>query len=85
MKIRFVGTTGNGWSSDLAIDNIRFSEISCLGGTKTWDGANWSPIGNPDNTNAVVINGNYDTNIHGNIDGMLSYRKRRVCFRCLCR
>lgn len=69
MKVRFVGTTGNGWSSDLAIDNIRFSEISCLGGTKTWDGANWSPVGNPDNTNAVVINGNYDTNIHGNIDG----------------
>ncbi|NND64251.1 MAG: T9SS type A sorting domain-containing protein [Flavobacteriaceae bacterium] len=41
--------------------------FSCLGGVKTWNGANWSPAGAPDQTNSVVIAGNYDTSLHGNL------------------
>ena len=40
----------------------------CTGITKTWNGTNWSPIGNPTLTNPVIINGDYDTAISGNID-----------------
>ncbi|GAB5400766.1 MAG: hypothetical protein Aureis2KO_23510 [Aureisphaera sp.] len=68
MKIRFVGTTGNGWSSDIAIDNISFDQIPCTGVTKTWNGSTWSPAGNPIENDAVVINGNYDTAINGNLN-----------------
>ncbi|MDC8005110.1 T9SS type A sorting domain-containing protein [Aureisphaera galaxeae] len=68
MKIRFVGTTGGGWSSDLAIDNIGFDQALCAGVAKTWNGATWSPAGNPGSTDAVIINGNYDTSIHGNLN-----------------
>ncbi|MDC8003272.1 M4 family metallopeptidase [Aureisphaera galaxeae] len=42
--------------------------VSCSGGTKTWDGANWSPAGAPDATNEVVLNGDYDTSTHGDLN-----------------
>ncbi|MEZ4857664.1 MAG: M4 family metallopeptidase [Flavobacteriaceae bacterium] len=42
--------------------------ISCTGATKTWDGTSWSPVGIPDGTNPVIINGNYDTNIDGSLN-----------------
>lgn len=42
--------------------------VTCVGITKTWDGAIWSPLGAPDGSNPVIINGNYDTNLHGNLN-----------------
>lgn len=41
---------------------------TCTGITKTWNGASWVPIGAPDITEPAVINGNYNTGLHGNID-----------------
>ncbi|QIE60448.1 T9SS type A sorting domain-containing protein [Rasiella rasia] len=38
---------------------------SCSGGTKTWNGTNWSPAGAPDNTHNVVFTGNYSTGANG--------------------
>ena len=42
--------------------------IACTGVTKTWDGTNWTPTGAPGTTDLVVINGNYTTGTHGNLD-----------------
>ena len=40
----------------------------CGGIAKTWTTAGWSPIGTPNLIDSVVINGNYDTSIHGSIN-----------------
>ncbi|MEL6811012.1 MAG: YCF48-related protein [Bacteroidota bacterium] len=69
LKIRIKGTTGGGWSSDLAIDHLGFTGEECAGDVKTWNGVSWSPSGAPGSTNALILNGNYDTGIHGNIEG----------------
>lgn len=42
--------------------------VPCTGVTKTWDGANWSPAGAPGGTDIVIINGNYNTATHGDLD-----------------
>ncbi len=70
IKLRFIGTTGNGFASDLALDNVQLSitEIpGCAGATKTWNGSSWSPSGQPGLNNSVIINGNYNTGTHGDI------------------
>ena len=69
MKIRITGTTGGGWSSDIAIDNISISGSSCGGTLKTWNGITWSPAGAPDNLSVLIIEGNYSTATHGNLSG----------------
>lgn len=38
---------------------------TCSGGVKTWNGSAWSPLGAPDASHQVVINGNYNTGTHG--------------------
>ncbi len=71
MKLRFIGNTGTTWASDLAIDNIVATGTpiaSCAGGTKIWNGSIWIPSGNPDGSNPVIINGNYNTTTHGNLN-----------------
>ncbi len=40
---------------------------ACAGVTKTWNGANWSPAGAPGSTDSVIINGNYDTSVDGDL------------------
>ena len=42
--------------------------VACTGVTKTWDGTNWTPMGAPGATDFVVINGNYTTATHGNLN-----------------
>ena len=69
IKIRIVGTTGNSWSSDLAIDNVGFSFIpACGGDSKTWNGTTWNPTGAPDITNHIIIDGDYNTEDHGDLN-----------------
>ncbi len=56
MKLRIVGTTGNGFASDLGIDNIHIS-IGCPSSseyTGSWDIS-------PSSSSSVVISANYDT------------------------
>ncbi|MEN8251345.1 MAG: PKD domain-containing protein, partial [Bacteroidota bacterium] len=40
--------------------NILFA---CTGDTKTWDGSVWSPPGEPNNTNPIIIDADYNTSI----------------------
>ena len=71
VKIRINALLGNGFTSDMAIDDIQITttEIAaCTGPIKTWNGSSWSPSGAPDSTNPVIIDGTYDTDIHGVLD-----------------
>ena len=70
IKIRIIGTTGNGWSSDLAIDNVGFSvvQFACAGVIKSWNGFSWGAGGAPDDTDIVQLNANYDTGINGDLN-----------------
>ncbi|MBL4664109.1 MAG: choice-of-anchor J domain-containing protein, partial [Flavobacteriaceae bacterium] len=43
--------------------------LACAGSAKVWDGANWSGGTPPTAANTVTIDGLYDTNLHGNIEG----------------
>lgn len=64
VKLRFVGTTGNDFASDLAIDNVRFSNCSNM---TTYDGAGgtgWTN-GAPTIITSTVISADYDTNTIG--------------------
>ncbi|WP_165780059.1 VPS10 domain-containing protein [Hanstruepera neustonica] len=65
IKIRVRGITGNGFESDLAIDDIKFTALGCS--TTTWNGTSWSN-GTPSLSKSVTIDGNYDTNIHGSFE-----------------
>ncbi|PQB03736.1 T9SS-dependent choice-of-anchor J family protein [Aureitalea marina] len=56
----FTGANGTFYFGPLAT-------FQCNGVLKTWDGTSWSPPGAPDLRNSVVIQGNYDTNSHGDI------------------
>ncbi|MCW5520249.1 DUF1028 domain-containing protein, partial [Aureitalea sp. L0-47] len=70
VKLRIDALTGANFTSDFAIDDIQITitEIpSCTGVTKTWNGSSWSPSGAPDSTDIVIINGNYDTDTHGDL------------------
>jgi len=71
VKLRFDATLGNGYRSDMGIDDVQITVtpiIGCAGVTKIWNGSIWIPSGNPDGTNPVVINGNYNTTTHGNLN-----------------
>ena len=64
VKIRVNALLGNGFTSDMAIDDIQIDVqpiLACPGATKTWDGTNWNPAGAPGTTDTVIINGDYDT------------------------
>ncbi len=41
---------------------------SCLGALKTWNGTSWSPTGAPGSGNQVMITGNYNTSVNGNLE-----------------
>jgi len=71
VKFRFDATTGNGYASDFALDdiNITITPLGCAGSAKIWNGSNWSGGSAPNATNTVTIDGNYDTSIHGDIVG----------------
>ena len=36
--------------------------------TKTWDGVSWLPVGNPTSNNFVIIDANYNTSTHGDLN-----------------
>jgi hypothetical protein len=42
--------------------------VFCMGVAKSWNGSNWVPSGAPGLSNSVVINGNYNTATHGDIN-----------------
>ncbi|MDB9961405.1 T9SS sorting signal type C domain-containing protein [Oceanihabitans sp.] len=65
IKIRIRGITGPGWSSDIAIDDLRFISTGCS--TTVWNGSNWSN-GTPSLSTAVEISGIYDTSIIGSFE-----------------
>ncbi|MDC8005721.1 DUF1028 domain-containing protein, partial [Aureisphaera galaxeae] len=69
VKLRFRASRSGGFTGDSAIDDINITVVTptCAGATKTWDGTNWSPPGAPIVNNSVVLTGNYDTSINGNI------------------
>ncbi len=41
--------------------------VNCPGVTKTWNGSTWSPVGVPTTSNPVILSGNYDTALHGDL------------------
>jgi hypothetical protein len=41
--------------------------LGCLGPIKIWNGVSWNPIGTPDSTNTIIINGDYNTS-NGNLE-----------------
>ena len=63
IKIRFRGITGNGFSSDMAIDAIQFMAKCSI--ATTWNGSTWSN-GTPNVSTPVIINGDYNTTTNGN-------------------
>jgi uncharacterized Ntn-hydrolase superfamily protein len=70
VKLRIDALTGNGFASDFAIDDIQITVqeiLACTGVTKTWNGASWSPAGAPGATDIAIIDGDYDTDTHGNL------------------
>jgi PKD repeat protein/photosystem II stability/assembly factor-like uncharacterized protein len=56
VKLRIRGITGNGFESDIAIDDLKF--IPKCATTTTWNGTVWSN-GAPSLTKTVVLSGNY--------------------------
>ena len=65
IKLRVRGVTGNGFASDMAIDDIKFTSLGCA--DTTWDGSSWSN-GTPSLSKSITIDGNYDTNINGSFE-----------------
>lgn len=65
IKLRIRGITGNGFESDIAIDDIQL--VSNCSTPTTWNGTAWSN-GTPSLTIPVVIDGNYSTSINGNFE-----------------
>ncbi len=65
IKLRIRGVTGNGFESDIAIDDIKFTALGCS--TTTWNGSVWSN-GSPTLSKSVTIAGNYSTSINGSFE-----------------
>ncbi|MBF03369.1 MAG: hypothetical protein CMP76_08750 [Flavobacterium sp.] len=61
IKIRIRGIIGNGFASDIAVDDIQL--VPKCGTTTTWNGVAWSN-GTPTETNVVVLNGDYNTSVN---------------------
>ena len=65
VKLRIVGLTGDGFASDLAIDDLKLV-IPC-NATTTWNGTSWD--NDVPNANvAAIIDGDYDTDNDGNLE-----------------
>lgn len=58
---KFFGGNGSGYATEQI-------NALCTGVAKTWDGSDWTPIGDPTIINPVIIDGNYDTSANGNIN-----------------
>lgn len=58
IKIRIRGITGNGFESDIAIDDLKFVP-KCFA-TTTWNGTAWSN-GLPSTTKSAIFTGNYSS------------------------
>ena len=67
VKLRFVGLTGGGFASDIAIDSFVLS--SCSGTTKTWKGSGWSTAGTPNGNNPILIDDSFSTATVNDLDG----------------
>lgn len=64
-----VEITGGGLCTNDS-DTLEITVDSCgCSTTSIWDGSNWNANGTPDFSDNVVINGDYNTAIHGNIIG----------------
>jgi len=66
IKLRVRGITGNGWSSDIAIDDLRFTVMGCS--ANVWNGSTWSTGSAPTLSSSVEIAGNYNTLTHGSFE-----------------
>lgn len=67
IKLRFIGTTGTTFSSDLAIDNIRIIPATCSSITQ-YNSGGWNN-GVPTNSSSAIIASDYNTTTIGaNID-----------------
>jgi len=70
LKLRFNGTTGTNFTSDMAVDDIRLTVsdgITC-NSTATFTGGAWAGGVTPTLRHSVVINDDYDTATFGNIE-----------------
>ena len=68
ISLDFIATVfnhGNNANRTATFDNICISTDLTCNSTVTWNGSTWSPSA-PNNSTAAVINGNYNTNSHGN-------------------
>ena len=65
IKIRVRGITGNGFASDIAIDDLKFTPIGCS--TTVWNGSSWDN-GSPSLSKSATITGNYDTATNGSFE-----------------
>lgn len=65
IKIRIRGITGSSFTSDIAIDDLRFTP-KCT--TNIWNGSVWSTGSAPTLNSSVQISGNYNTLTHGSIE-----------------
>ena len=66
-----LGHNGSDYANDTDFQNHIKGAIQwliCTGDKKTWDGSSWSPSGAPTTSDHVVIDGNFDTAIDGEID-----------------
>ena len=71
ITFRFYGFNAEQSGGTFSIDNVTFNGFAttCTGGSTIWT-STWSN-GTPSTNTAVVIDGNYDTSINGNIDACL--------------
>lgn len=58
IKIRLRGITGNGFESDIAIDDLKF--VPKCSTSTTWNGSSWSN-GVPSTTKSAIFTGNYSS------------------------
>lgn len=67
IQIRFVGVTGNGFRSDMAIDDVEITATPVAGNciaTTTYTAAGWDN-GEPNSTTSAVIDSDYNTALPG--------------------
>jgi uncharacterized Ntn-hydrolase superfamily protein len=69
VKFRFEARMGNGFRSDMAIDDIQI-DVTPLGtcsNVTQFNSGSWSN-GTPTLSSTVILNSNYDTSVHGSFD-----------------
>lgn len=67
IRIRFSGTTGNGFNSDIAIDNLVVDATEVCTVTTTYSGGSWDNGAPTPNVQAVIAS-DYDMNVSPSID-----------------